>query len=271
MCLVVIPRKWAIHSLSLSWLPPYIYFVYFHSTSYTNEWISASVSSTFRQSLRGGFSFGDCCSVDTIKGTTSEFLNNSGFIMLVLVVSWLVYGAAKLIDDCSGRDRPSKCSGYVWYYLLTLQLIVLMQVSYYSIYALSEYSLNNTLDSINITTSLFMLFSVLFFLASLWYLTFKNKFEGTEDNLTSKAATRHTEEKEPTNKTEEQDYHQVINLSAIKDSTKYDDSNFYKTNRTTSSRAMDSKRPFTAKMSEEDQSEAESALSESVVIEDEAG
>jgi hypothetical protein len=114
--------------------------------------------------------------VDTIKGTTSEYLNNSGYIMLALVISWLVFGAAKLIDDCSGRDKPSKCSGYVWYYLLTLQLIVLMQVSYYSIYALFNYSLNNTLDSVNITTSLFMLFSVLFFLASLWYLTFKNKF-----------------------------------------------------------------------------------------------
>ena len=119
---------------------------------------------------------GDCCSIDSIKGTTNEFLSNIGLVMLVLLVGWALFGIAKLIDDCSGRDKPSKGTGYIWYYLLTLQLIVLMQVGYYSVYALANYRLSNQIDAINITLSLFMVFSFLFLLASLWYLTFKSKF-----------------------------------------------------------------------------------------------
>lgn len=251
MCLIVVPRKWALHSLSLSWLPPYIYLIYFHSTAYTNDWISASVGGLARQSMKGGVTLGDCCSVDSIKGTSSEFLSNAGLIILALIVGWAIYGLAKLVDSCrDSNDKQSKGTGYVWYYLLSVQLIVLMQVSYYSVYALGKYTLNNRTDAINITLSLFMLFSVLFFMASLWYLTFKSKFEGTEDNLTSKAATRHTEDKEPSNQTEEVDYHQVINMSAIKESTKYEDSNFYMTNRSKASSSLDSKRPFMARMEE---------------------
>lgn len=111
----------------------------------------------------------------------------------------------------------------VWYYLLSLQLLVLMQVAYFSLYSLSKYQLITRTDSINTTLSLFLSLFILFFIVSLWYLTAISRFEGTADDLNSKAATRHTQEKEPTNKTDEQEYYnRVVNLSEIKESTRND-------------------------------------------------
>lgn len=202
MCIVIIPRKWAIHSLTLSWIPAYFYLTYFHSTAYTNEWISSSLLSLQKQSLKGGFSLGSCCHHDEYYFTSSQLFNNIGIGIIVLTVSWVVFGLAKCIDSCKG-NTSSKATGYIWYYLLTLHLLTLTQILYYSVYSLSKYTLNNNIDSINVTVSMFLAFSSLFFIVSLWYLTYVNKFVGTQDDLTSKAATRHTIEKEQvSNKTD---------------------------------------------------------------------
>lgn len=42
--LVIIPRKNGLHSVSTSWIVPYIFIVYFHSTAYTTQWISFSAA-----------------------------------------------------------------------------------------------------------------------------------------------------------------------------------------------------------------------------------
>jgi uncharacterized membrane protein YozB (DUF420 family) len=71
MSLLVVPRKYAVHSSSISWLPAYLYLIYFHSTSYTNEWVSSSLTNIQHIALQGGFSLGDCCYHDSFKGLTS--------------------------------------------------------------------------------------------------------------------------------------------------------------------------------------------------------
>lgn len=120
----------------------------------------------------------------------------------------------KLIQKCSGSESAQKAAIIIRYYLFTIHLVFMLQIAYFSLYSLSNYQLNNQLDSANITLSLFLFFAGLFGSGAIWHLTAANKFEGTEDTVSSKAATRQTvQDKEPTNKTEEDRYHQVINLS----------------------------------------------------------
>ena len=126
--------------------------------------------------LRGGISLGECCSYDDYKETTSQFADNSGFIMIALCLGWAVFGLAKLVDSCMNKSNPSKATSYIWYYLLTLQLTVILQLTYYSVFALSKYQLNNNIDAVNTTVSIFLLCSILFIIAALWYLTYVSKF-----------------------------------------------------------------------------------------------
>lgn len=105
MSVIVVPGKGALHSFSLSWIVPYIYLTYFHATSYTNEWTSSIVSSIARPSLKGGFSLGDCCDSDSFKETTSELLNNIGFLVVAVIGGWLVFGIAKIVDKYLTKEK----------------------------------------------------------------------------------------------------------------------------------------------------------------------
>ena len=89
--LVVVPKKYALHSVSVAWLVPYLYFTLFYSTAYSTEWISPMASNLKYMAGYFGFSFGSCCSADTIQGTTSELISNVGVILLILVSLWIVY------------------------------------------------------------------------------------------------------------------------------------------------------------------------------------
>ena len=108
-------------------------------------------------------------------------MSNVGIALIFLVLSWAVFGIAKIVDSCKGYEKPSKATGYIWYYLFTLHLLLLLQLTFFSAYSLAKYTLINNIDSINITLSLFLAFSSLFFIVTLWYLTNINKFEGSED------------------------------------------------------------------------------------------
>lgn len=89
--LVIVPKKYALHSVSVTWLVPYLYFTLFYSTCYTTEWISPMASHLKYIAAYFGFSLGSCCSADSIQGTTSELINNVGVILLILVALWVVY------------------------------------------------------------------------------------------------------------------------------------------------------------------------------------
>ena len=177
------PQRYAVHSLSISWIVPYFYITFFRATSYTNEWISSTLSRTQYQSLLGGISFGTCCYNDTFLSITSQIFNNTGYIFLGLVASWILFLVSKLIDKCRGDKKGSKSSPIFKYYLLTLHLTVILQLTYSSIYALSKYQITNRIDAANITISLFITLSVVFLVCMLWYVTCTNKFVGTEDKL----------------------------------------------------------------------------------------
>lgn len=99
---LVVPNKYGLHSASLSWTVPYIYIVYFHSTPYTTQWISSSAGGLKYQALSGGLSLGDCCWRDSFQGTTSQIFTNMGYIILLMVVAWSLFGCVKLFQRCSG-------------------------------------------------------------------------------------------------------------------------------------------------------------------------
>jgi hypothetical protein len=69
--LIVVPKKFALHSITFSWIVPYLYFTLFYSTSYTSEWIASAVSQLKYSAAYFGFSIGQCCTADSIQNTTS--------------------------------------------------------------------------------------------------------------------------------------------------------------------------------------------------------
>jgi hypothetical protein len=89
--LIVTPKKYAMHSLTFSFIVPYLYFTLFYSTSYTSEWISSIASRLKYPSAYWGFSFGQCCSIDAIKNTSSEIMDNIGAILLVFIAIWGIF------------------------------------------------------------------------------------------------------------------------------------------------------------------------------------
>jgi hypothetical protein len=70
-----------------------------------------------------------------------------------------------------------------------------MQSTFAATYAVYNYTLSNKIDAFNTTLALFMLIGICFFLAFLWYITYISKFDGNYDAMSSRAATRHSNEK----------------------------------------------------------------------------
>lgn len=56
--MLIVPKRNAIHSVSLSWVVPYLYLTYCHSTSYSNEWVSSTLTNIRHMALVGGLSLG---------------------------------------------------------------------------------------------------------------------------------------------------------------------------------------------------------------------
>jgi hypothetical protein len=107
------------------------------------------------------------------------------------------------------------------YFLLTAHLFFLTQLSYAAAYGIVNYELSDRIDAINITLALFLLVGIVFFVISLWYITSISKFDGSYDEMSSKAATRNTIQKEPSKNTEQNESNIVINLSNVKESSRF--------------------------------------------------
>jgi hypothetical protein len=190
--LIVVPRRYALHSLTLSWIVPYLYFTLFLSTSYTTEWVASIATKLKHIAGYWGFSLGECCVHDDIQSTTSELMHNVGAILCVLAASWVVFG---LVSLCSSKcESESLLRGYriFKYYMLTAHLYCLAQLTYASTTPLYHYTLNNRIDAANITLALFLLITICFSLVSLCYTTSISKFDGSFEEKSSKAATRQT-------------------------------------------------------------------------------
>lgn len=65
------------------------------------------------------------------------------------------------------------------YYMLTVHLYCLAQLTFASTSPIYHYILNNRVDAINITLSLFLLIAICFSLISLCYITSISKFDGS--------------------------------------------------------------------------------------------
>lgn len=117
----------------------------------------------------------------------------------------------------------------VKYFLLTFHIFFLLQLTFASFNALTNYTLSNRIDAINITLALFILIGISFYIASLWYITSISKFDGSLDEMSSKAATRQTVEKESSSNTEQNDSNIVINLSSVKEMNRFDTNEFNNT------------------------------------------
>ena len=112
---------------------------------------------------------------------------------------------------------------------MTFHIFFLLQLTFASFTALTHYTLSNKIDAINITLALFILIGVAFFIASLWYITGISKFDGSQEEMSSKAATRQTVEKESSSNTEQNDSNIVINLSSVKEMNRFETNEFNNT------------------------------------------
>lgn len=98
--LIVVPRRYALHSLTLSWIVPYLYFTLFLSTNYTTEWVASITNKLKNIAGYWGFSLGECCVQDYIQLTTSELIHNVGAILSILAASWVAFG---IVSVCSSK------------------------------------------------------------------------------------------------------------------------------------------------------------------------
>ena len=44
--LIIVPKLYALHSITMVWITPFLFFTYSYSTSYTTEWISKIMAQT---------------------------------------------------------------------------------------------------------------------------------------------------------------------------------------------------------------------------------
>ena len=199
---IIVPPRYGLHSLSLAWLVPFIYITYYRATSYTSEWVSSTVADLHYPVLFGGLSLGDCCVSDSLKGMTSQVFENAGYMFAGIVMMWSLLLLVKLVGLCCGNAQLSNVQAILRYYLLTMHLAVFLQLAYSSLYAIANYRLANRIDAGNITFSLFVVLASGFLVVTLWYTTATSRFEGTEEELHSKAATHNTKQ-ENSSRTEE--------------------------------------------------------------------
>jgi hypothetical protein len=120
---------------------------------------------------------------------------NVGGILIALLITWVIFVILYFFNFHIEGETLLKCYRMFKYFLLTAHLFFLSQLTFASLNALTSYTLNNRIDAVNITFGLFMLIGICFFIASLWYITRISKFDGSFDEMSSKAATRHTIEK----------------------------------------------------------------------------
>lgn len=179
--LMIVPKSYGLHSITMVWITPILFFTYYYSTSYSNEWISKIMASTQIFSFYSGFSLGMCCSADTFKNMSSEVTYNIGYILIVLVVFWLAFGVLKAISVYSWGENLNKWLAMLKYYIFIVHLMVVPQICYASLNSLSNFRLLNRIDSINTTLSLLILLFVILMLVSLWYLTKISNFTGFYD------------------------------------------------------------------------------------------
>lgn len=224
--LIVVPRRYALHSLTLSWIVPYLYSTLFLSTSYTTEWVASIASKLKHVAAYWGFSLGECCERDYIQSTTSELMDNVGAILCLLAASWIAFGILSLFSSKCENEPLLRGYRMFKYYMLTAHLYFVAQLTYAATSPVFHYTLNNRIDAINITLSLFLLIAICFSLVSLCYVTSISKFDGSFEEKSSRAATHHSVHL--SKDTEQNESNIVINLSNIKEaSSRVEHNDFY--------------------------------------------
>ena len=172
--LIITPKKHALHSISMAWLVPYLYFTVFYSTGYTTDWLSPMASNLKYIALYFGFSFGPCCSNDSILGTTSEVVSNSGAVIIVLLAFWLVYLVLFLFTLKNKAEILTKALQMTKYLLVTLHAFFFFELIFASFNTFTKYVNNNKVDGANFFIALTVLIVICCFLLYLWFVTYKN-------------------------------------------------------------------------------------------------
>lgn len=169
--LIITPKKYALHSVSMAWLVPYLYFTVFYSTGYTTDWLSPMASNLKYIALYFGFSFGPCCSNDSVLGTTSEVVSNAGAVIIVLLAFWLAYLIIFLFTLRNKAEILKKALKMTKYLLLTLHAFFFFELIFASLNALTKYVNNNKVDGANLFIALLVLMVTCCLMVYLWYVT----------------------------------------------------------------------------------------------------
>ena len=210
---LIIPHRYALHSLTMAWVVPYFYSTFFVATTYTTEWITNAAEALRWLALEGGISIGDCCEVDDFKGVRSEVLSNVGVVVALIIFGWMLFGLCRLLERCVSESSCLKTVlSTIKYLIFGVSLIVFFQLTFASMYALANYKLYNEFDTVNITLSLLIVFSASFALVSLWYTTKISNFTRPADEIKSNEVSRHSVSKGDESEESSQTEHNPFDL-----------------------------------------------------------
>ena len=194
LSLVIAPKKHALHSVSLAWLVPYLYFTVFYATGYTTDWLSPMASNLKYVALFFGFSFGPCCSSDSLLGTTSEVVSNAGAVIVVLLAFWLAYLTIFLFTLKNKAEILAKALRMTKYLLVTLHAFFFFVLIFASLNAFTKYTNSNKVDGANLFFALAVLIVTCCFLLYLWFATC-TKFQANLRSASEKGSKAPSEKK----------------------------------------------------------------------------
>lgn len=149
--LIIVPKKHALHSVSMAWLVPYIFFTLFYSTGYTTDY-------------------------SLILNTTSKVVSNTGAILITLIILWIFYLTVFLFTLKNKAQILLKMLKMIKYFLLTFHAFFFFGLAFAFLNTFTKYVNYNKVDGANLFIGLIVLTTICAFIVYIWYATYK-KFE----------------------------------------------------------------------------------------------
>lgn len=170
-----------LHGVTYIYIPAQIFITYgLVADQYTN-WIKFALTDTFYPALIGGFSFGECCqSQSTYFSITTELTQNSGIVLLVIIISLLLYfGLLAFHRFCLKIENALK---NIRYFVFSIFIALLFSFVYSSANSLYHYVLLTPVDTFNTALGVILGLILLCFIVSIWVVTINTVINTQKNN-----------------------------------------------------------------------------------------
>ena len=102
-------------------------------------------------------------------------MQSSGFVLIAIVACWVAYGLTMMYDSCC--DRIPKITGFLYYHVITVQLLLSCHLIYSAFKAIFTSQIVNEFDAINIMLALFIIIYSIAMLGLLATTSYYTKIE----------------------------------------------------------------------------------------------